>query len=629
VHLAVLHLKTITMKTIILCFLTLILLVQAKQDVSEELVEYYLRLLQEYVNKSAQWERPIDNRKLFQPNDEEAEPVDHGHYDFIIVGAGIAGSVLANRLTESGKYNVLVLEAGGHEDNFTDVPGFVPYLARSEFNWGYITIEQKNCCLGMKNSQCNYPTGRAVGGSSVINFPIYVRGNRKYFDKWGSENPGWDYKSVLPYLKKSENASLRWEDPGYHGHNGSLNVEDCRNYPEETNVFLDAAEQRGREILDYNGKNQNGYSTMQMFTKEGRRCSANKAFVKPAMKRKTLEILDHALGTKILVKDKTAYGLEFIRNRTKYIATASKEVIISGGTINSAQILMVSGIGPKQHLEELGIPVVQDLPVGETFYDQQTCPGIMFSTNISANEPDMKQYIRDYLTGSGSLTSTLGISGIGYDILKIRSKNRSIQYIFGSGPTEVASSFFLDWLEMKNETWQALSRNLSGKYMWAMFPILQEPKSKGTIRLKTKDPLDYPVLDSNLYSDDDDMERMLAAIKDIFEISKTPAFQRIDSKYVSDPLPACKHYEHLSSDYWTCAVKQLTYPIVEGVSTCRMGPKDDKSSVVDNKLKVHGIDRLRVVGAGVIPFSFSHPAPAVYMVGEKAADLIRKQYGDL
>ncbi|KAF2888952.1 hypothetical protein ILUMI_17221, partial [Ignelater luminosus] len=289
--------------------------------------------------------------------------------------------------------------------------------------------------------------------------------------------------------------------------------------------------------------------------------------------------------------------------------TVSKEVIISGGAINSPQILMVSGIDPKQHLEQLSIPVVQDLPVGEIFYDQQTVPGLMFSTNISANKPDMKQYIRDYLGGLGSLTTTAGISGI--------------------GPTEAAGTFFLDWLEMTEENWEALSRPLLRKYMWAVFPVLLEPKSKGTVKLETKDPLDYPVLDSNLYSDHDDLKRMLAAIKDIFKISETSAFQKIDLKYVSDPLPACKDYEHLSFDYWTCALKQLTYPIVEGVATCRMGPKDDKAAVVDNKLKVYGIDGMRVVDASIIPFSFAHPVPTVYMVGEKAADLIREEYGDL
>ncbi|KAF2886456.1 hypothetical protein ILUMI_19720 [Ignelater luminosus] len=483
----------------------------------------------------------------------------------------------------------------------------------------------------MKNTQCNYLTGRAVGGGSVINFSIYNRGNRKHFNEWGSKNSGWDYKSVLPYFRKSEKANLRQGDSGYHGHDGSLSVEDCQHYHDATDVFLKDAGQRGREILDYNGKNHVGYSTVHMITEKGRRCSANKAFVKPSMGRENFEILDHTLGTKILIKNKTAYGVEFIRDRKKYRATASKEVIISGGVINSAQILMVSGIGPKQHLEELGIPVVQDLPVGETFYDLKVFPGLMFTTNISEREPDVEQNIRDYLGGFGLLTSNIGISGIGFDNHDIISDDSHAQYLFGSGRAEELTEFFLDWVEMTNETWQALAEPLFGKYVYAIYPILPLPKSKGTVKLKTNNPLDYPVLDSNLFSDNhgDDMRRMLTAVKHILEISKTSAFQSIDAKYESGPLPACKDYKYLSSDYWICAIKQLTYPIVEGVATCKMGPKDDNTAVVDNKLKVHGMDGLRVVDASIIPLSFAQPAPTVYMIGEKAADLIREQYGDL
>ncbi|KAF2886454.1 hypothetical protein ILUMI_19718 [Ignelater luminosus] len=617
---------------IIFCFLLLAVFAQAK-DVSEETVQYYLKLLQDFMINSTKYEYPTDNRRFFQLINEEAEPIYHGHYDFIIVGAGAGGSVLTNRLTKTGKFKVLVIEAGGREDDFTDVPGFAAFLARSDFNWGYKTIPQKKCCLGFKNKQCNYPRGRAVGGSTVINFMMYVRGNKKDFEKWGSENPGWDYKSVLPYFKKSENSSLRQEDSGYHGHYGPLSVEDCRHYPDATRMFLEAAEQRGRKILDYNGKDQYGYSTLQIMTKEGTRYSASKAFVESTTGRKNLELLDHALGTKILIKNREAYGVEFIRNGKKFKATASKEVIISGGSINSPQILMLSGIGPKEHLEELGIPVVQKLPVGNTLRDHQVYPALIFSTNISpSNETSIEEQIRLYLQGSGVLTSAAGITGLGFESPKLKSKNPHFEVPFASLVLEQATQLYLDLLEMTEENWQALSNNLSGKYVWMAMPFLLHPKSKGTIKLKTKDPLDFPILDSNLYSDEngDDMKEMLAVIEDVFEMSKTPAFQKIDSKYLSDPLPACKNYKHLSSDYWRCAVEQATYPILHAVSTCAMGPKDDENAVVDNKLKVHGIDRLRVVDASVIPFSLAgHPTAVVYMIAEKAADLIRKQYKDL
>ncbi|KAF2901675.1 hypothetical protein ILUMI_04518 [Ignelater luminosus] len=620
------------MKNIILHIFTLFILVKV-QDTSEKSVEYYLNLLQDFMRNASQWQEPTDSRRFFQLVNEQEESIHHGDYDFIIVGAGVAGSVLTNRLTESGKYQVLLLEAGGQENDFTEVPGFASLLIRSDFNWGYKTIPQKNSCLGFKNKQCNYHRGKAIGGSSVINFMVYVRGSKEDFNKWGSENPGWDYQNVLPYFKKSEKSSIDLEESEFHGHDGLLSVENVKYHPDIVQKFLEAVEQRGWKILDYNGKNQNGFSKLQIMTEKGKRCSAGKAFVKPAMKRENLEVLDYALGTKILIKDKKAYGVEFIRNGKKYQATASKEVIISGGTINSPQILMLSGIGPKEHLEELGIPVMQDLPVGQTLHDHQIFPALFFSTNISTNnELSLEDHIRNYLQGFGLLTTASALSGVGFESPRIKSDNPSVEYVFFGAIIDQAAPFLTDFIGMTEENWQAISKPIKGKHSWGIIPILLHPKSKGTLKLKSKNPLDFPLIDSNLFSDkeDDDTEEMLAIIKDILEISKTSAFQSIDSKYLSDPFPACMDSKHLSDDYWKCALRQVTYPILHAVATCRMGPQNDKSAVVDNKLKVYGISGLRVADASVMPFSISsHPTPTVFMIGEKASDLIREEYGDL
>ncbi|KAF2888209.1 hypothetical protein ILUMI_17963 [Ignelater luminosus] len=304
------------------------------------------------------------------------------------------------------------------------------------------------------------------------------------------------------------------------------------------------------------------------------------------MHRENLELLDDSLGIKILIQDYKAYGVEFIRDGKKFKATASREVVISGGSINSPQMLILSGIGPKEHLNELDISVIQDLPVGKNLYDHQI-------------------YMA-YLLSHGLLTVASAFTVDGYESLKKK-----------------------DFVQMTEENWQAISKPLAGKYMLGVFPILLHPKSKGTIKLKTKDLLDFSLLDSNCYSDNnsEDMKEMLSAIKDVFRISKTPAFQSIDSKYVSDPLPACSKYKHLSDNYWRCALKQLTYPSLHPVGTCKMGPKSDKTAIVDNKLKVHGISELRVADASIIPVTLAaHTTAASYMVGEKASDLIRKEH---
>ncbi|KAF2900011.1 hypothetical protein ILUMI_06175 [Ignelater luminosus] len=618
-------------KNIILCFLTIFLPIPSN-CVSQKSVEYYENLLQEFMQNASHWEHPTDSRRFFKLINESAESIHHGHYDFIIVGAGVAGSVLSNRLTESGRFKVLLLEAGGQENDFTDVPGFATYLIRSDFNWGYQTIPQTNSCLGMKNKQCNYPRGKVVGGSSVINNMKYVRGSKKDFDIWGSENPGWDYKSVLPYFKKSENSTLDFEDPGYHGHHGPVSVESARYHPAITDVFLKSVQENGRSILDYNGRNETGYSRFQMMTKKGKRCSASKAYVKPAIHRKNLELLYHTLGIKILIKYKKAYGVEFIRNGKKYKATASTEVIISGGSINSPQILMLSGIGPEEHLEELEIPVIQDLPVGKNFQDHQLFPALFFSTNISTkNQPSTEERIKHYLEGYGFLTVSSGVTAVGFESSKLKTKNPRAEYQFLSAKAEELAPFFEDFVQMTEENSQAILKPLLGKYVWGVDPVFMHPKSAGSIKLKTKDPLDYPLIDSNLYSDKngDDMKEMLAIIKNVFEISETPAFQSIDSKYLSDPFPACSDFQHFSEEYWKCALRQVTQPFLHGVGSCKMGPKSDNTAVVDNELKVYGICGLRVADASVIPFSISaNPTPAIYMIGEKASDLIRKEYGD-
>lgn len=288
---------------------------------------------------------------------------------------------------------------------------------------------------------------------------------------------------------------------------------------------------------------------------------------------------------------------------------------------------MLSGIGPKEQLDNLGISVVRDLPVGMSFHDHQIFPILYFSTNISTQkEPSMEEHIKHYLDGYGFLTVASAVTGVGFE-------SPRTQYVFNpAAKLEEAASFYLNTMQLTKENWQAISKRLSGKYVWNITPILLHPRSIGSVKLKTKDPLDFPLLDSNFYSDkkDHDMKEMLAIIKDIFKISKTPAFQGIDSQYVSDPLPACLEYKHLSDDYWKCALKQMTYPGLHGVATCKMGQRDDKTAVVDGKLRVHGIGRLRVVDASAIPFPISgNPTAAIYMVGEKASDLIRKEHYDL
>lgn len=483
----------------------------------------------------------------------------------------------------------------------------------------------------MEGRQCHYHRGKAVGGSSVTNFMMYIRGNKQDFDRWGANNPGWSYEEVLPLFVKSERAHLDDEAVGYHGHEGPLSVEHAHYYPNVTQTFLDAVQETGRKLLDYNGEDQMGFSRLQTLTINGRRCSGGKAFVRPALQRPNLELLDNALALKVLIKDRRAYGVEFSRAGRKYRALASREVVLSAGSINSAQLLMLSGLGPEQHLHELGIPVVHDLPVGEELNDHPVFMGLPFATNLTARTPSLTELFREFLGSTGILTTAGAVSAIGFGSPRAKSSNPSLEYFFASATIEQITPVAYNFFKLTKEAWEAVARPNKGRYVWCIVPMLMHPKSRGRLWLKTSDPLDYPLIDSNLYSDaaDDDMAEMLSGVRDIFEMAKTAAFRGVGSEYLGEPVPACAGLERLSDEYWRCTIKQYTYPILHAVSTCKMGPAADRSAVVDNRLRVHGVAALRVADASVMPFSIaSHPTACVYMIGEKAAELIRSEHDD-
>lgn len=304
--------------------------------------------------------------------DPESRPIDQKvvlpEYDFIIIGGGSAGAVLANRLTENPKVSVLLLEAGPDENEVTDVPSLAAYLQLSSLDWSYKTEPSNSACLGMVNNRCNWPRGKVLGGSSVLNYMIYVRGNKNDYDNWAQMgNTGWDYKSVLPYFKKSEdNRNPYLARTPYHSSGGYLTVQESSWHTPLAAAFVEAGTEIGYENRDINGEKQTGYMIAQGTIRRGSRCSTAKAFLRPIRLRPNFHLALNAFVTKIEIDPKTkrAWGVEFVRHNRKQIIRARREVILSAGAINSPQILMLSGVGPRDHLEAMGIPVLKDLPVG-------------------------------------------------------------------------------------------------------------------------------------------------------------------------------------------------------------------------------------------------------------------------
>lgn len=294
--------------------------------------------------------------------DPESKPINrqqlYPEYDFVVVGGGSAGAVVANRLTEIPQWQVLLLEAGPDENEISDVPSLSAYLQLSKLDWQYKTEPTGRACLGMKHGRCNWPRGKVLGGSSVLNYMIYVRGNRHDYDHWESlGNTGWGYDDVLRYFIKSEdNRNPYLSRTKYHGRGGYLTVQESPWRTPLVVAFVQAGTEIGYQNRDINGAEQTGFMIAQGTIRRGSRCSTAKAFIRPVRLRKNLHVALNSHVIKLLVNPFTmrAYGVEFVRNGKRQIVMARKEVILSAGALNTPQILMLSGIGPKEHLQKLG-----------------------------------------------------------------------------------------------------------------------------------------------------------------------------------------------------------------------------------------------------------------------------------
>lgn len=488
-----------------------------------------------------------------------------------------------------------------------------------------------------------WPRGRALGGTTIINYMIHVRGNKLDYDRWEyMGNPGWSYEQLLPYFLKSENSQLDRQDEGYHAQGGQLNVEYPPYRTKSAQAFVKSAQEAGYDLVDYNGKSQIGVSYIQSTTKHGRRWSAEKAYLRPIRKRRNVKILTRSRVTKILIDPdtKTASGVEYSKNRKKYIAKARKDTIISAGALNSPQLLMLSGIGPKEHLEELDIPVIQNLPVGQKLYDHLTFSGLIFTVNQSIVF-DQKQImspesiVQFLLDGKGPLTST-GVEALAYIKTNVSTDSEEypdIELIFlGGGIHTDKGQIYGKPFRIKPEIYDAVFKPLENRFAFMILPMLLHPKSTGYIRLKSKNPFHWPRFYGNYFTDPEnfDIQTFIAGIREAQRIVQSPSFAKYDAKIVSTKIPGCARYDFDTDEYWECAIRHVSPTLHHQVATCKMGPEDDPEAVVDNKLKVYGIKNLRVADTGVIPLPLSaHTSIPAFMIGEKAADIIKKDWGAL
>ncbi|XP_067634954.1 glucose dehydrogenase [FAD, quinone]-like [Eurosta solidaginis] len=563
-------------------------------------------------------------------------------YDFIVVGGGPAGCVIANRLSENPNWSVYLIEAGGVEGLAHSIPVAAILLQNTKSNWGYKSVPQERSCRGMNNNECALPRGKVLGGTSSINYMIYNRGNKKDFDRWAAAgNDGWSYEDVLPYFLKSEGANLvDLENSVYHNRSGPLSVEDTRFRTPVVDAYVEGAQQAGHAYTDYNGESQMGVSYVQGTTQKGRRHSGYRAFIEPIRSsRKNLHIVTSAHVTRVLIDPATkrATGVEVSYGNKMFKVNASKEVILSAGAFHSPQLLMLSGIGPADNLETINVPLIKELPVGKLLYDHMCHFGPTFTVNSTKNMVNLEKInpltIASFSLGNGNtMLSTIG--GVeALTFVKVPSSKESadmpdIEIILAAG------SMASDWgigikagANIKDELYNKVFKPLEFKQHFSFLIMQFHPKSVGRLWLNSNNPLEAPVIDPNYFEDEEDVEFLLEGIKEAIRITEQPAMQKLDTRIHSIPVPGCEQYLFGSDDYWRCSIRTLSYTLHHQVASCRMGPESDPTTVVNAELKVHGIQGLRVADTSIIPFPpTSHINAAAFMIGEKASDMIRAEW---
>ncbi|XP_073833666.1 glucose dehydrogenase [FAD, quinone]-like [Musca autumnalis] len=496
----------------------------------------------------------------------------------------------------------------------------------------------------MNNNECALPRGKVLGGTSSINFMIYNRGNRRDFDRWAEfGNPGWSYKDVLPYFKKSESAHLQGlENSPYHNRTGPLNVEDVRYRTKAVHAYIRAAQEAGHKRTDYNGESQMGVSYVQANTKNGLRQSAFRAFIEPIRhKRKNLHVVTMARVTKVLIDKQTkqAYGVRMLYRNSLYTIKARKEVILSAGAFNSPQILMLSGIGPEDNLKAIGVPIVKELPVGKRLYDHMSHFGPTFTTNSTGNVISVSTVTPQQMVafvGGNPATPVSSIGGV-EALTFIKTPNSqeprdmpdaeiimvagSLVSDEGTGLTEGANFK----REIYNKVYKPLMRSRQDHFSFVVMHF--HPKSVGRMWLHNRNPLEWPRINPKFFYNSEDVEYILHGIKEVVRISEMPAMQKLGVRLHEIPVPGCEMHPFASDDYWRCSIRTMSYTLHHQVATCRMGPEADKTTVVNAKLQVHGIGRLRVADTSIIPFPPTcHTNAASFMIGEKAADMIKENW---